>query len=182
MKRVFLITAVLLAMALSFLAGWRVMPKVWPGIKENVVYRIAPDMKPTPAPTQEPYHPEGSAFIGDEISVSDSLVYYLYKPQCSYCRSIGPYIKGLPETVLLSDGSISAVKLIPVNKQSDEGAALAEAYYAENSIPLERQLVPAVIIGGSYFVTGSEIMTELTGALLSGEGIKTPLLEGGDRK
>lgn len=38
MKKLLKVLALLLAMGLCFLAGWRIMPRVWPTIKEQVVY------------------------------------------------------------------------------------------------------------------------------------------------
>ena len=46
MKKVLKVLALLLAMAVCFLLGWRVMPRVWPAIKTQVVYRVLPQLQP----------------------------------------------------------------------------------------------------------------------------------------
>jgi len=182
MRKAVKILLVLLALAGCFLLGWRVMPKVWPTIKTNVVYRVLPALEPTPAPTQEPYQPNSNAALTDEIAASDSVIYYFYKPQCPYCRAIEPLMGGLPDTITLPDGTASNVKLIAVDKLSEEGAALIEAYYEANNIPDEKRYVPAVVIGDKYFMPGQEITDGLLKALTAGEGVATKLLDGAERK
>jgi len=184
MKTFLKIVCLLLVMALCFLAGWRVMPRVWPDIKEHVVYPVFPELKPTPAPvvTPEPYLPESSAAMGDEIAVSDSLIYYFYKDYCPYCAALEPLTAGLPERITLPDGRVSAVKLVCVNKNDEAGAKIVTDYYSAYGVPEERQYVPAMIIGERYLMPGSEIIDQLLNALVSGEGLNTPVLGGGERQ
>ena len=67
MKKSLKILYFILIIGFAFVLGWRVMPKVWPSIKEAVVYPVFPQMKPTPAPTQEPYAPKSTAAFEDAI-------------------------------------------------------------------------------------------------------------------
>ena len=45
MKKALKVVALLLALAVCFLLGWRVMPRVWPTIKTQVVYRVLPQLQ-----------------------------------------------------------------------------------------------------------------------------------------
>ena len=181
MKKGFKILCLAVALIAVFLLGWRVMPLAWPSIKEAVVYPVMPRLKPTPAPTMEPYHPESSAEFGDPIAVSDSLIYYFYKDYCSYCRQLKPLMAGLPETVTLPDGTQSAVKLVCLNKVEQPMLEVITAYYGQHDIPQDRRYVPAVVIGGRYLHLADEIVGQLMDALTNGEGLTTPLLDGGQR-
>lgn len=181
MKKGFKILCLAVAVIAVFLLGWRVMPLAWPSIKEAVVYPVMPRLKPTPAPTMEPYHPESSAEFGDPIAVSDSLIYYFYKDYCSYCRQLKPLMAGLPETVTLPDGTQSAVKLVCLNKVEQPMLEVITAYYGQHDIPQDRRYVPAVVIGGRYLHLADEIVGQLMDALTNGEGLTTPLLDGGQR-
>lgn len=181
MKKGFKILCLAVALIAVFLLGWRVMPLAWPSIKEAVVYPVMPRLKPTPAPTMESYHPESSAEFGDPIAVSDSLIYYFYKDYCSYCRQLKPLMAGLPETVTLPDGTQSAVKLVCLNKVEQPMLEVITAYYDQHDIPQDRRYVPAVVIGGRYLHLADEIVGQLMDALTNGEGLTTPLLDGGQR-
>ena len=84
-KIVWGVPVLLFAMGLSFLLGWRVMPKIWPDIKEHLVYALLPDLRPVPEPEDavtayepEPYVPEVSAVLGDAVAANDSVIYYFY--------------------------------------------------------------------------------------------------------
>lgn len=164
-----------------FLLGWRVMPRIWPAVKEAVVYPVLPQLKPAPAPTQEPYLPKSSAAYGDPVSATDSLIYYFYKDYCPWCRQLAPLTGGLPKTVTLPDGTRSAVKLICLNKVEDAYFKVITDYYASCGVPEEEQYVPAVVIGSRYLFGGDEITAQLMDALMAGEGLTTPLLDGGQR-
>ena len=179
-KGVKLLCAVL-ALALAFGLGWRVMPKVWPGIKKAVVYPVFPQLAPTPAPTPEPYQPKSSAALGDPITASDSLIYYFYKDYCPYCRELEPLTAGLPGQITLPDGTVSSIKLICVNKVEEDALKLITEYYDTAGIPEERRYVPALVIGEQYLFLKEEIVGLLADALASGEGLRTPLLDGADR-
>ena len=90
MKKGLKILCAILALGIVFLLGWRGMPRVWPAIKENIVYPVLPQLQPTPEPTPEPYTPRSSAAFNDPISVSDSVIYYFYKDYCPWCRQLEP--------------------------------------------------------------------------------------------
>ncbi len=181
MKKGVKILCAVLALILVFLAGWRLMPKVWPGIKEAVVYPVFPQMKPTPAPTQEPYMPKSDFAFGDPIGETDSLIYYFYKDYCPWCRQLEPLTAGLPKQITLPDGRVSQVKLVCLNKVEDRFLEIITSYYEEHGVPGEEQYVPAIVIGNRYLFAGEEIIGQLTDALAAGEGLETPLLDGNQR-
>ena len=182
MKKGLKILSSVLALVLVFVLGWRVMPKIWPGIKEAVVYPVFPNMKPTPAPTQEPYHPASEFAFGDPVSETDSVIYYFYKDYCPWCRQLEPLTAGLPKQIILPDGTRSTVKLIGLNKVEDRFLQIITEYYEKYSIPEEKQYVPAIVIGDRYLFAGEEIIGQLMEALMAGEGLKTPLLDGNGRQ
>ena len=181
MKKGIKTLCVILVLAVAFVAGWKLMPKASPWIKNNIVYPVFPGMKPTPAPTQEPYQPAGGTGFDEAIVVSDSLIYYFYKDYCPWCRQLEPLTSGLPKQITLPDGTKSDVKLVCLNKVEDRFLQIITGYYEENGIPEERQYVPAIVIGDRYLFTGEEIIGQLMDALMVGEGLKTPLLDGGQR-
>ena len=183
MKKCLKVVALLLALAGCFLLGWRVMPRVWPAIKTHVVYPVLPQLRPEPTPvvTPAPYVPHSNAAWGDAIALQDSLVYYFYKEYCPYCAQLEPLIAGLPEQIPLPDGAVSRVKLVCLNKNDEAMGQVIADYYVNNAIPEERQYVPAVVVGERYLMPGSEIIDQLLEALLAGEGLQTPLLDGSQR-
>ncbi|MBR3739837.1 MAG: hypothetical protein IKN04_05165 [Clostridia bacterium] len=181
MKKGLKILCLIVALIAVFLLGWRVMPNIWPGIKEAVVYPVMPQLKPTPAPTQEPYQPKSTAAFGDPIAATDSLIYYFYKDYCPWCRQLEPLTAGLPETITLPDGTQSAVKLVCLNKVEEPMLQVITAYYEQYGVPEEEQYVPAIVIGGRYLFTYNEIVPQLMEALTAGEGLTTPLLNGAER-
>ena len=181
MKKGVKVLIALLVMGGVFLLGWRVMPRVWPDIKEAVVYPVFPQMRPEPEPTVPPYVPQNTAAFGDPIQGSDSLIYYFYKDYCGYCRELEPLTAGLPKQITLADGTVSAVKFIGLNKVEDEYLQIINAYYEEHDIPEERRYVPAVVIGNQYLYLKDEIVPGLMDVLMAGEGLRTPLLDGSQR-
>ena len=183
MKKGVKILCLVVALIAMFLLGWRVMPKIWPSIKENVVYQVFPQMKSeaTPAPTQEPYQPKSTAAYGDLIAESDSLIYYFYKDYCPWCRQLEPLTAGLPKQILLPDGTASAVKLVCLNKVEEPMLQVITEYYEKYAVPEEEQYVPAMVIGDRYLFADREIVPQLMEALMAGEGLQTPLLDGGER-
>lgn len=181
MKKFFKYLCLIMALGLAFLLGWRVMPRVWPEIKEAVVYPVFPQLKPEPAPTQVPYVPHSTASLGDLISANDSVVYYIYKDYCFYCRELEPLTAGLPQQITLADGMVSTVRFICLNKVEDEYLQIVTKYYDEHDIPEDRRYVPAVVIGDQYFFLKDEIVPNLLEALLAGEGLRTPLLDDAQR-
>lgn len=181
MKKGVKIFCAVCALLLAFILGWRVMPQVWPGIKEAVVYPVFPSMKPAPAPTQEPYAPKGDYGFGEPVSVTDSVVYYFYKDYCPWCRQLEPLTAGLPKQITLPDGTKSDVKLICLNKVEDRFLKIITEYYNAKGISEDRQYVPAMVIGDRYLFAGDEIIAQLGDALAAGEGLNTVLLDGNER-
>lgn len=183
MKRGIKLLGLILALITAFLIGWRVMPKIWPSIKQNVVYPMIPQLKPelTPAITPEPYQPKSDSIFGDAISTSDSLIYYFYKDYCPYCRELEPLTSGLPTLITLPNGKNSTVKLICLNKVEDKFFRIIDDYYERYHVPTERQYVPAIVIGNRYLYLKTEIVDQLMEALVAGEGLITPMLDGAQR-
>lgn len=179
MRRFLAIIGALAILGVTFLAGWRIMIRVWPKVKPAVVSALNLPT-PTPAPTPEPYFAEGTARLGDPIAPGDTLIYYFYRETCPYCRIIDGMTSGLPEEITLPDGSRSPVRLIALNKSNEEEMAAIQRYYDEHGLGEDRQYVPSIIIGDRYMM-GTEEIHDFISALLSGEGLTTPLLDGGER-
>ncbi len=178
MKKLIRFLALVAAFDIVFLLGWRVMPKIWPAIKTQVVYRVLPQMKPSPTPaiTPAPYVPKSNAALSDALSPSDSVVYYFYKDYCPYCAQLEPLMAGLPDQIRLETGESSPVRVIALNKNDAEMLAVVSKYYQDFAVPEEEQYVPAVVVGERYLMPGSEIISELMDALMAGEGLDTPRL------
>ena len=172
MKKGLKVICCLLVLAVAFMLGWRVMPKVWPGIKDAVVYPIMPQLKPTPAPTSKPYHPKSDVAFGDPIEETDSIIYYFYKDYCLFCKELEPLTAGLPKEITLADGTVSKVKLLCLNKVEDEMLKIITDYYDAHNVPDERRYVPAMVIGDKYLFLKEEIVPGLLEALYQGEGLK----------
>ena len=181
MKKGVKILCCVLPLLLMFVLGWRVMPKIWPGIKEGIVYPVFPQMKPTPAPTQEPYMPKGDLAYGDPVYETDSVIYYFYKDYCPHCRALEYLTTGLPKQIFLADGTQSDVKLICLNKVENQFLHVSQRYYEENNIPEDQRYVPSMVIGDKYLLSESVIAEQLMDAVIAGEGLKTPLLDGNER-
>lgn len=182
MKKALKVLCCLLALAIVFVLGWRVMPKVWPGIKEAVVYPVLPQLKPTPAPTAEPYMPHSDTIFGEPIGATDSVIYYFYKDYCPYCRELEPLTAGLPKEIVLADGTVSQVKMVCLNKVEEDKLKIITEYYDAHNIPDERRYVPAMVIGDKYLFLKAEIVPGLMEALMAGEGLKTELMGGKSRE
>ena len=165
------------ALAASFLLGWRVMPRLWPGLRDRVLAPVFPQLKPASTAAPVPYAPAAHVDPAEEIAAEDSVIYYFYKDYCPFCAALEPLTAGLPEHVLLPDGTQSRVRLIPLNKVEEDKAAIIAAYYEEHGVPEDRRLVPAMVIGDRYLYLGEEIIGSLTDALLAGEGLNTPMLD-----
>ena len=180
MKKSTRVFCAILALSVSFILGWRVMPRAWPRILKGIVYPVFPQLKP-PAPEPELYEPRSTAAMGDPVMPGDSLVYYFYKDYCPYCRELEPLTAGLPERITLPDGTSSDVRLVCVNKVEERGLELITGYYEAHGIPEERRYVPAVVIGDRYLFTDEEIIPQMMNALAAGEGLATPVLDGSAR-
>lgn len=176
---------VLIALCASFMIGWRVMPRVWPGFRLNVINRLIPQL--APASNQETeeerplYTPKSDTQYGDPISTDDSLIYYFYKDYCHYCMELEPLMAGIPKEITLPDGRTSRVRLVCLNKVEEEYARIIAGYYEENNVSEDRQYVPAVVIGDRYLFLHDEIVAQLMDALIAGEGLETKVLDGVQR-
>ena len=177
MKKGLKVFCLILALVLVFILGWRVMPKVWPGIKEAVIYPVLPQLKPTPAPTAEPYIPESKTAFGDPLKETDSVIYYFYKDYCPWCKQLEPLTAGLPEQITLPGGTKSDVKLVCLNKVEDKYLEIITRYYDTHEIPEEKRYVPAMVIGDHYLFLAEEIVPQLMSLLMEGEGLKTERLQ-----
>ena len=178
MKKAVKVVLVILAFAAVFTLGC-FMPKLWPAFLNKVIYPVFPQLKTT---TQEDlYEPYYNAQLGDPISENDSVIYYFYKDYCPWCKQLEPLTAGLPDKITLPDGTVSNVKLICLNKVEDRYLEIITEYYESHNIPEERRFVPAIVIGDKYLFTYEEITPELMKALVAGDGVKTPLLDGNER-
>lgn len=181
MKKLFKVsTFAAILIFLSFILGWRVMPKIWPTIKSfamnNIVYKFAPTPAMEPMPTPEPYIPQVNSNLKDQFAHTDSVIYYFYKNYCPYCVNLDAFFCAIPDLIVLEDGTRSLVRIVAVEKQVEPGKSIIEEYNAQYAIPEERDFVPAVVIGGEYYMSPNEITTNLYPSLLSGKGLVTPML------
>ncbi len=179
MKRFLKVCLVLCLCGACFLLGWRVMPKAWPTIKQHTWYRVFPTPAPTPLPSYA-YTPEGAAFTAP-VAPTDSLVYYFYRPDCGSCISMQYLIEGLPEQVILPDGTVSTVKLVPIYSRDEELRPVVMRAYADYGVSEDEQSVPAFLIGDRCLMRTADIYQYFYEALLNGEGLTTPLLNGNTR-
>ncbi len=182
MKKFLKVFLVLFLCGVFFLLGWRVMPRVWPTIKQNVYYKLFPT--PVPEPTPVPsyaYFPQGTAAYEDAIAPTDSLVYYFYREACGHCISMKPFVEGIPDHITLPDGTVSAVKFIPINSRDAVLRPVVLQAYADYGVAEDAQQVPAIIIGDRCIMMPTDIYQHFYAALLAGEGLTTPLLNGNPR-
>ena len=178
MKKAVKVVLVIFAFAAVFTLGC-FMPKLWPAFLNKVIYPVFPQLKTT---TQEDlYEPYYNAQLGDPISENDSVIYYFYKDYCPWCRQLTPLTAALPATIVLSDGTQSAVRLICLNKADNESMQTIETYYETHNIPEEKRKVPSMVIGDRYLFGGEEIGEWLIESLIAGDGLDTPLLNGFER-
>lgn len=174
--------SLVISLLLVFVLGWQGMPRVWQGIRGGTAdSAVAQSESETTAEEPELYTPRSNTVWGEEMAVSDSVIYYFYKDYCPYCRELEPLTAGLPGEITLPDGTRSRVRLVCLNKVEETYAKIIAEYYEEYRIPEERQYVPAVVIGNRYLFPGYEIIDQLMNALAAGEGLQTPLLDGAER-
>lgn len=127
----------------------------------------------------EDYHPKSNTDVDADVDESDSLIYYFYRPTCRYCSERADMlVAGLPESLMLEDGSKSAIRIVALNKSDPEEGELIQAYYEREGISKDRQLVPTLIIGEHYLCGSDEIKLDFLRLLLSGEGRQTPYIDG----
>lgn len=177
------ILGMLLALCVSFLVGWRVMPKIWPTIRLNYINRLIPQLQPSSESEDKPilYTPKSDSQYGDSISTSDSLIYYFYKDYCSYCAELEPLISGLPDHITLPDGTTSKIRLLCLNKVEENYEKIITDFYEEHNIPDDQRYVPAIVIGNKYLYLKDSIEDYLMDLLIAGEGLQTEMLEGAQR-
>lgn len=171
------------AICVSFLMGWRIMPKIWPTIRLNYINRLVPQLQTSSESEDEPifYTPKSNSQYGDPISTRDSLVYYFYKDYCPYCAELEPLFSGLPEQITLPDGSTSKIRLLCLNKVEEKYEKIITGFYEEHNIPVNQRYVPAVVIGNKYLYLKESIEDQLLDSLVAGEGLQTEMLEGAQR-
>ena len=171
------------ALCVSFLMGWRVMPRIWPTIRMNYINRLLPQSQPASESVNKRilYTPKSNSRYGDPISESDSLVYYFYKDDCAYCVALSPLISGLPDQITLPDGSPSRIRLLCLNKNEEKYKNIISDYYEGHNIPEDQRYVPAIVIGNKYLFLEESIEDQLMNSLVAGEGLQTEMLEGAQR-
>lgn len=142
-----------------------------------------PFVSPLSTPLPGAYEPASTQGLEAPVYADDSLVYYFYRPDCPYCRDRADMLlHGLPEYIDLPDGSVSRVVLVTVNKSDPVQGELIRACYHAREIGEDRQLVPAVLIGGAYLCGTEEIREHFLTMLCRGDGLATPLMNGGARE
>ena len=67
------------------------------------------------------------------------------------------------------EGTVSAVKLVCLNKVEDRFLQIITEYYEQHGVPEEEQYVPAIVIGDRYLFAGTEIIGQLLDALMAAE-------------
>lgn len=124
------------------------------------------------------YHPKSTAALGELVNLTDSLVYYFYRPTCKYCSERADMIMaGLPDIITLPDGEKSTLKVIALNKSDPSEETIIRRYYEQNEISEDKQLVPSIIIGDQYLCGVEAIRNDFLKLLLMGEGLKTPYID-----
>ena len=174
---------IIVALCISFLVGWRVMPRIWPTIRINYINKIIPQFQDSDDSEEKPilYTPKSNSKYGDSISTNDSLIYYFYKDYCPYCAELEPLISGLPDQVTLPDGSTSQIRLLCLNKVEENYEKIITDFYEEHNIPEDQRYVPAIVIGNKYLYLKDAIEDQLMNSVVAGEGLQTEMLEGAQR-
>ena len=116
----------------------------------------------------------------DDIQPNDSLVIYLFKDYCPYCKDLEPLFASLPDSITLPDGSQSRLRFVSLEKQIPRQMAVVQRYYDRLLVHPDRQYVPMVIVGGKALFLQEEIEAGLMDSLKAGEGLKTdraPLMQ-----
>lgn len=122
---------------------------------------------------------EGQAFIDprsdalSDVRPEDSLILYLFKDYCPYCKELEPLFASLPDTVTLANGKVSRVRMVSLEKQIPAQMAVVQRYYDMLRVHPDRQYVPMVIVGDKALFLKEEIEPGLMPALLAGEGLRT---------
>lgn len=122
--------------------------------------------------------PEEDFYRNDELtnlSESDSKIVYVYKPNCEFCAKIKPLLQGLPENVILADGTVSRVVFVSLDKDDYDQYQAVKQYYEDLQIPEDHRYSPLLIVGDKFYMGYDEIVPNLMNALIAGDGLTTDL-------
>ena len=128
-----------------------------------------------PEPTAEP---EKDFYRNDDLAglkESDSRIVYVYKPNCEFCAKIKPLLEGLPEHVILADGTVSRIVFASLNKDDYDQYQAVKQYYEDLLIPEDHRYSPLLIVGEKFYMGYDEIVPNLMNALIAGDGLLTDL-------
>lgn len=138
----------------------------------------------TPEATAEPEAEiEKEFYRNDDLSAlseSDTKIVYVYKPNCEFCAKVKPLLEGLPEQVILADGTVSRVVFASLNKDDYDQYQAVKQYYGDLQIPEDHRYSPLLIVGDQFYMGYDEIVPNLMDALIAGDGLTTdmtPILE-----
>ena len=138
---------------------------------------------PTAEATAAPVEAEAEFYRNDDLSDlsdDDSVIVYVYKPNCEFCNKIKPLLEGLPDSITLPDGTPSRVVFVSLDKDDYDQYQIVKQYYEMLEIPEDHQYSPLVIVGDQYYMGYEEIVPNLLNALMAGDGVDTnlnPVLE-----
>lgn len=128
-----------------------------------------------PEPTAEP---EKDFYRNDDLAglkESDSRIVYVYKPNCEFCAKIKPLLEGLPEHVVLQDGTVSRIVFVSLDKDDYDQYQAVKQYYDDLQIPEDHRYSPLLIVGEKFYMGYDEIVPNLMNALIAGDGLLTDL-------
>lgn len=128
-----------------------------------------------PEPTAEP---EKDFYRNDDLAglkESDSKIVYVYKPNCEFCAKIKPLLEGLPEHVVLQDGTVSQIVFVSLDKDDYDQYQAVKQYYDDLQIPEDHRYSPLLIVGEKFYMGYDEIVPNLMNALIAGDGLQTDL-------
>ena len=128
-----------------------------------------------PEPTAEP---EKDFYRNDDLAglkESDSRIVYVYKPNCEFCAKIKPLLEGLPEHVVLQDGTVSRIVFVSLDKDDYDQYQAVKQYYDDLQIPEDHRYSPLLIVGEKFYMGYDEIVLNLMNALIAGDGLMTDL-------
>lgn len=135
----------------------------------------AEEIPAEPEPTAEP---EKDFYRNDDLTdlkESDSKIVYVYKPNCEFCAKIKPLLEGLPEHVVLQDGTVSRIVFVSLDKDDYDQYQAVKQYYDDLQIPEDHRYSPLLIVGEKFYMGYDEIVPNLMNALIAGDGLQTDL-------
>ena len=154
---------------------------------ENVKIKARADIKKIVLPEGDEIRTvKAASILRDEKIAVPVLIGEPSKVEAT-AKEAGADIQGIeiidPETAAKTAAYASALYEIRKNKgvTEEDALKLITEYYNAAGIPEERRYVPAVVIGEQYLFLKEEIVGLLADALASGEGLRTPLLDGATR-